>query len=98
VVRVEDQFEAAPDDVGAAGEQPLRDQDVDLAELRRREIDADLLGLHSCSSQIPDSTLTDSAKRVKAGRVRMQDAGRVISALRTRNPGSVRRTLRTCDV
>src|SRR4051794_11721774 len=57
VVRLEDGPDAVADDVRAAGEQALGDQDVDLAELRRGEVDADLLGLHSCSSQIPTSTL-----------------------------------------
>src|SRR3954454_8755260 len=97
VVGVEDQLDAAADDVGAAGEQPLRDQDVDLAQLGGREVDADLLGLHRCSSQIPGGTLTDCEKQVKAGDVRAHEANRSIWDRRTRKSAGRGRTLRACN-
>ena len=65
VVGLEHVPDAAADDVGAAGEQPLRDEHVDLPELGGGKVDADLLGLHLCSSWNPDWILAGTWRRRK---------------------------------
>src|SRR3954468_10194873 len=52
-VRVENQANAVADDVGTAGIEPLRDEYVDLAELRCREVNAHLLSLQRAPFHAP---------------------------------------------